>query len=224
VARDEANAEHVCVRVSDTGIGIPPEMLASIFDLFVQVGSPLEHRAGGLGIGLTLAQKVVAKHGGTIEALSAGQGQGSEFLIRLPLTLQPFSMGTSGFSQSSVPVSRTHRILIVDDNSDHTDSLAALLRMNGHEIVTAYDAEDALTKAMSFRPTVVLLDIGMPRMNGYELARRIRLEPWGEAAILVALTGWGQADDRRRSKAAGIDHHLTKPVEFAAIAKLLSGA
>jgi CheY-like chemotaxis protein len=126
--------------------------------------------------------------------------------------------------RAEAPAPRSHRILIVDDNSDHTDSLAALLRMAGHDIATAYDAEDALARATAFRPTVVLLDIGMPRMNGYELARRIRLEPWGEAAILIALTGWGQADDRRRSREAGIDHHLTKPVEFPAIAKLLFGA
>jgi PAS domain S-box-containing protein len=225
VARDEIDPERVCVRVSDTGIGIPEDMLASIFDLFVQVGNPLEHGAGGLGIGLTLAQKVVAKHGGTIEAHSAGPGQGSEFVIRLPLTSQasqPFSSGGPGVDRADVSVSRTHRVLIVDDNSDHTDSLAALLRMAGHEVLTAYDAENALARATAFLPSVVLLDIGMPRMNGHELARRIRLEPWGEATILVALTGWGQADDRRRSREAGIDHHLTKPVEFAAIARLLS--
>ena len=222
VLRDELTSERVCVRVSDTGIGIPANMLASIFDLFVQVGSPVEHGAGGLGIGLTLAQKVVAKHGGTIEALSAGPGQGSEFVIRLPLAPTPFPTAVSGVGQADIPASRTHRILIVDDNSDHTDSLAALLGMAGHEIVTAYDAEDALAKAPSFRPSVVLMDISMPIMDGYELARRIRLEPWGEAAILVALTGWGQTEDRRRAREAGIDHHLTKPAEFAAITKLLS--
>jgi len=224
VMRDEVDPERVCVRMSDTGMGIPEDMLASIFDLFVQVGNPLEHGSGGLGIGLTLAQKVIAKHGGTIEAHSAGPGQGSEFVIRLPLTSQPFPSGAAGHGRPDVPASRTQRVLIVDDNSDHTDSLAALLKMAGHEVMSAYDAEDALARAAAFRPSVVLLDIGMPRMNGYELARRIRLEPWGGATILVALTGWGQADDRRRAREAGIDRHLTKPVEFAAIAKLLSGA
>jgi len=224
VLRDEEDPECVCVRVSDTGIGIPEDMLASIFDLFVQVGSPLDHGAGGLGIGLTLAQKVIAKHGGTIEALSGGPRQGSEFVIRLPLTSLPFPARLPSLGRPDLHASRNHRILIVDDNSDHTDSLAALLRMTGHDITTAYDAEDALAKARSFRPSVVLLDIGMPRMNGYELARRIRMEPWGETTLLVALTGWGGAEDRRKSKEAGIDHHLTKPVEFAAIAKVLSGA
>lgn len=220
----ERGAGNVSIRVSDTGIGIPPHMLASIFDLFVQVGDPREHSAGGLGIGLTLAQKVVALHGGTIEAQSAGPGEGSSFTIRLPVVAAPVLSAKPVRTPLEAKPAARHRILIVDDNLDNADTLAVLLKLIGHEVRTAYQAEEALSRAAGFEPSVVLLDIGMPGMSGHELARRIREKPWGRTATLIALTGWGQDEDRRRSQEAGVDYHLTKPVELAEITRLLPGS
>ena len=221
VRRGEGTGRPVFIQVADTGIGIPKNMLGSIFDLFVQVGDPREQSAGGLGIGLTLAHKVIALHGGTIQALSDGPGQGSSFTIRLPTVPAPLPVSKPARTAAETKGTPQHRILIVDDNSDNADSLAALLRLAGHEIITAYGAQEALARAEGFGPSVVLLDIGMPEMSGYELARRIRSETWGRSATLIALTGWGQDEDRRRSEEAGVDHHLTKPVELTEITRLL---
>ncbi len=213
---------HVLIRVQDNGMGIPPEMLSSIFDMFTQVDRTLERSEGGLGIGLTLVQRLVELHGGSVEARSEGPGKGSEFLVRLPLAAEVESpRPASGEAEERrAPVAR--RILVVDDNRDAADSLGMLLRMNGHEVQTAHDGLEAVGAAATFRPEIVLLDIGLPKLNGYEVARRIRERETGRDVVLVALTGWGQEEDRRRSSEAGFDYHLTKPVELDALKRLLA--
>jgi PAS domain S-box-containing protein len=212
----------VVIRVRDTGIGIPADMLARIFDLFTQVDRSVERFQGGLGIGLTLVQRLVAMHGGTVEARSAGPGQGSEFVLRLPRAgagapgARPATAGPE-----AVTAADRYRILVVDDNHDAAESLAMLLGMLGHDVRSAHDGLAAVETAEAFQPRVVLLDIGLPGLNGHDVARRIR-EQRGDDVVLVALTGWGQEEDRRRSREAGFDHHLTKPVEFGALTKLLA--
>jgi signal transduction histidine kinase len=211
------------VSVRDNGIGIPANMLAGIFDMFTQVDRSLERSHGGLGIGLSLVRRLVDMHDGTIEAHSKGTEEGSEFIVRLPLDIQPplelppVSEGPKATSLSGC------RILVVDDNSDSADTLGMLLRLKGNEIRTAYDGLEALEVAESFHPELVLLDIGLPKLNGYEVARRIRQQQWGRDLIIVALTGWGQDEDRRRSHEAGFNFHIVKPVELAALEKLLAG-
>jgi two-component system CheB/CheR fusion protein len=222
VANDPASSgerqrpHEVVLRLRDTGIGIAPEMLPQVFDLFAQADRPLDRSQGGLGIGLTIVRRLVEMHDGSLEAHSDGLGQGSEFVVRLPALPVPPGNGVG-----EVPVARPtaapaqrRRVLVVDDNRDSIESLALLLRMQGHEVTTAYDGPSALEKAAAWRPDVVLLDIGLPMMNGYEVAQRLRQQPGLEKTVLAALTGYGQQEDRRRSKAAGFDHHLTKPVDL----------
>jgi PAS domain S-box-containing protein len=202
--------------VRDSGIGIPRDQLASIFEMFTQLSPPLERGAGGLGIGLTLAKRLVKMHGGTVEARSGGPGRGSEFTIRLPIA-EP---QRSEDARASVarPVPRTSlRVLVVDDKEDSAKSLAMLLEMTGNQVRVAHDGVAAVREAEQFRPHAMLLDIGMPRMNGYDAARAIRREPWGRDIYLIALTGWGQEIDRLRSREAGFDQHLVKPVAPAEI-------
>ena len=211
----------VVLRVRDNGVGIPREMLARIFEMFAQVDSSLERTAGGLGIGLTLSRTLVELHGGTVEAKSSGAGRGSEFIVRLPLAaaadpVLPSPMAAEGTQQGPLG-----RVLVVDDNADSADSLARLLALDGYDVRVANGGMEALHEAASFRPDVVLLDIGLPMMNGYDVARRIRTEPWGTDMRLVALTGWGQDEDRRRSKEAGFDDHVVKPVDPVALRALL---
>jgi len=214
----------VLIRVRDTGIGIPAEMLPRIFDMFTQVDRSLERSEGGLGIGLTLVRQLVEMHGGTVEAHSEGPGQGSEFVVRLPIaaTDGDLESGQAAGGAEKAVAPATRRILVVDDNRDAAESLGMLLSMMGNEIHTVHDGLEAVKAVAAFRPDVVLLDIGMPKLNGYEAARRIRQQPEGAGVVLIALTGWGQEDDRRRSREAGFDHHLTKPVEFADLQKLLA--
>ncbi|HEX9206598.1 MAG TPA: ATP-binding protein [Steroidobacteraceae bacterium] len=203
------------VRVRDNGIGIPADMLPKIFDMFTQVDRSLERTRGGLGIGLTLVRKLVELHGGTIEARSGGAGQGCEFIVRLPVA-EPATGTVPAPSPRetarTAPASR--RILVVDDNRDAADGLALLLQTSGHEVQVAYDGCEAVRAARAFQPDLVFMDIGLPGLNGYDAARAIRGEPWGQRMALVALTGWGQDEDRRRSREAGFDHHLVKPVSF----------
>ena len=208
-------------RVQDTGIGIPEEMLDRIFDMFTQVDRYLERTTGGLGIGLTLVRKLVALHGGTIEARSKGPGEGSEFVVRLPRTR--VSTKTKVQDQPGLRdiAPMTRRIVVADDNLDAAESLAKLLRLYGHEVWTAHDGAEAVRMVDSYQPEIVLLDIGMPKLNGYEVAREIRKHPGGRRRILVAVTGWGQEEDRRRSMEAGIDHHIVKPVEEDALVEVL---
>jgi PAS domain S-box-containing protein len=219
----EVQAEQVLVKVKDSGIGIPREMQPRVFEMFTQVDHSLERAQGGLGLGLTLAQRLAEMHGGTITAHSDGPGKGSEFVLRLPLAArveEPAPSSAHADSQASTAAGGT-RILVVDDNQDAAESLAMLLRMIGHEVHTARDGLEAVEAAMARRPDVVLLDIGLPKLNGYEAARRIRQER-GEGVTLIALTGWGQEEDRRQSRDVGFDHHLTKPVDFIALQKLLA--
>jgi two-component system, chemotaxis family, CheB/CheR fusion protein len=220
----EREGESVVVQVKDTGIGIRREMLSQVFELFTQAESSLARSQGGLGIGLTLVQRLVEMHGGTVEARSAGPGQGSEFIVRLPVA-EPAEdgerQGDPGAGERA-PEPAGMRILVVDDYRDAADSLAVLLRMMGHAVHTAYDGLEALEMAAAWPPEVVLLDIGLPKLNGYEVAERLRAEHGGDLA-LIALTGWGQPEDRRRAHEAGFDHHLTKPVELDALRQLLAG-
>ncbi len=217
----------VVLSIRDNGIGIAPEMLTRIFEPFVQAARRLERSQGGVGIGLTLVQKLVELHGGTVEAYSEGLGRGSEFIVRLPLPIAP-DLRTNGEPHPPAlePVrlnhaSTRHRVLVVDDNVDAAVSLGMLLKLAGQEVRVAYDGPAALRQATDFRPHLVLLDIGMPGMDGYEVCRRLRRESGLERTTVVALTGWGQDEDRRRSHEAGFDHHIVKPVEPSALQRLL---
>ncbi len=216
-ARDGEAA--VCVR--DDGIGIPADHLADIFEMFSQVAPALERSQGGLGIGLALARGLVELHGGSIEARSPGAGQGSEFIVRLPVALNG-RPDAAGDAQDAVAADSMLCVLVVDDNRDAADSLAMMLELTGHQVHTAHDGEAALADAERFAPDVVLLDIGMPGMNGYEVAMRLRETPHGRRARIVALTGWGQEDDKRRAVEAGFDQHLTKPVDPASLNAVLA--
>ncbi|MBK7974534.1 MAG: PAS domain S-box protein [Deltaproteobacteria bacterium] len=208
---------HALVRIADHGLGIPHEMLPRVFDLFTQVDRSLARSSSGLGIGLTLVKRLVELHGGTVEARSEGVGLGSEFVVRLPLahgdaaapSAPAIDPGSDGAPHRPPPL----KVLVVDDNRDAADSLGMMLRMQGHEVVTAYDGEQALTTARQLEPDVVLLDIGLPRMSGYDVAREIRARPWRQGVVLIAVSGWGQLEDRRRSDDAGFDRHLVKPVD-----------
>jgi PAS domain S-box-containing protein len=212
----------VVTRVRDTGVGIPADMLPKVFDIFTQVNRSLERSQGGLGIGLSLVKKLVEMHGGSVEAHSEGHGTGSEFVVRLPVVLSLAGSHRAEDAGAKVTATARRRILVVDDNRDSATSLAMMLRIMGNEAQTAHDGLEALDVAAAFRPDVILLDIGMPKLNGYETARRIRQEPWGKNVVLVAVTGWGQEEDRRRSHEAGFNIHMVKPVEPAALEKLLA--
>jgi PAS domain S-box-containing protein len=210
----------VVVRVIDNGIGIPTDKLPQVFDLFAQLDPSMERSEGGLGIGLTLVQRLVAMHDGTVEAKSQGLGTGSEFIVRLPTRGAAVKQGPQATEQP-FPVEK-RRILIVDDNRDAADSLAVLLRMMGNEVHTAHDGLEAVGAAAAFKPDMVLLDISLPKLSGYEAARRIREQEGGKDMLLVALTGWSQEEDRRRSREAGFDHHMNKPVDFDILKQLLT--
>lgn len=210
----------VAVSVRDNGVGIPANMLPRVFEMFTQVDRNLERSQGGLGIGLSIVKKLVEMHGGTVAAESGGHDAGSEFTISLPVVLS-VAEPTGDDEEPALPSSR-RRILVVDDNKDAAISLAMMLQLMGNETKTAHDGLDALDVAAAYRPDLILLDIGMPRLNGYETARQIRQQPWGKSIFLVALTGWGQEEDRRKSNEAGFDSHMVKPIEPAALEVLLA--
>jgi signal transduction histidine kinase len=214
----------IVFRVRDTGIGIAPEMLRRVFDLFVQVDNSLDRSQGGLGIGLTLVRSLVELHGGSVQVFSDGPGSGSEFVVRLPALANPLPDAAGGnLSMSGDRGPPQRRILVVDDNVDSAESLAMVLRVTGHQVRTAHDGAEALEVAAQFAPEIVLLDIGLPKMNGYEVARVLRSRYPDRDILIVALTGYGQEEDRRRSREAGFDHHLVKPVQPAVLKPLLSG-
>ncbi|QJW98524.1 N-6 DNA methylase [Frigoriglobus tundricola] len=220
----ERDGDEAVLRVTDTGIGIAPDMLPRVFGMFVQVDPTATRSQGGLGIGLMLVKNLVGLHRGTVEAHSAGLGTGSEFVVRLPLV-------SRGSVQPEVPDAgqKPHerhpgrRLLVVDDNVDAADTLATLLRLSGHDVRVAHSGAAALAVVTDYRPDMAFLDIGMPGMDGYEVARRLREQPGLQRAVLVAVTGWGSPEDRRRTTEAGFDHHLVKPVEPAVLEKLLAG-
>ncbi len=221
-ARREGDATAVSVR--DTGLGIPADMLPRVFDMFAQVDRTLKRSQGGLGIGLTLARTLVEMHGGRVEARSEGPGMGSEFTIRLPLAAEDSKAAevrTRAGGAQPAGLSQ-QRVLVVDDNRDAADSLGMLLKFLGADAHVVYDGPSALQALHIYRPAVVFLDIGMPGMDGHEVARQVRQVPEFRGVLLIAMTGWGQEEDRRRSKAAGFDHHLVKPADADALQALLS--
>jgi PAS domain S-box-containing protein len=222
----ERAGEDAVVRVADTGIGMPPEQLPRIFDMFAQVDEPGSNKAGGLGIGLSLARSILDLHGGTIEAKSDGPDTGSEFLVRIralegdaPQATTVRRHGPRIQPQRSATV---QRIVAADDNADALDAVAQMLRMRGHEVQTAADGAEAFEMVRMHRPDIALLDIGMPGIDGYEVARRIRQEPWGREMLLVAMTGWGQQRDKQQAEEAGFDTHLTKPVDLEILERVLA--
>jgi PAS domain S-box-containing protein len=211
------------VRVRDPGIGIAADQLPRIFDMFMQIDTSLERSVSGLGLGLTLVKNLVEMHNGTVEVNSDGIGKGTEFVVRLPIMA-----GATKPSPPEPPTSESsrttaRRILVVDDNRDSAESLAMLLKLTKNDTHTAYDGLEAVEAAATWKPDVILFDIGLPKLNGYEACRRIREQPWGRRMIMVALTGWCQQEDRQRSSEAGFDGHLVKPVDLAALTQLLAG-
>jgi PAS domain S-box-containing protein len=213
--RDEA-----VLRVRDAGVGIAPEVLPRIFDLFTQAERSLDRSQGGLGIGLTLVRQLTNLHGGRVEASSV-LGQGSEFVVRLPVVRTPASQRTVIPAEVAQPT-KSLRVLVVDDNKDQAESVAILARMSGHDVRTAHDGPTALQATDDYRPDVLLLDIGLPGLDGYEVAKRIREHPTRKNIVLVAMTGYGQETDRQRSQEAGFDHHLVKPVDFGKVREILA--
>ena len=212
----------VVVSVTDNGIGIPTHKLQQVFEMFTQVESNLERSQGGLGIGLSIVQRLVQMHRGSVEARSDGPGSGSEFVVRLPVVFAHNEYQPVDEANPAPPMSSL-RILVADDNVDSAEILAMLLTLKGYDMKTAHDGDAALDVAATFRPDVILLDIGMPKLNGYEVCRRIRQQAWGKRIKVIAMTGWGQEDDRRKSHAAGFDFHLVKPLNLDVLYKLLAG-
>jgi two-component system, sensor histidine kinase len=215
------DGDDAIISIRDTGIGIRAEMLPHVFDLFFQTGRAKSREQGGMGIGLALARSIVEMHGGQVEARSDGPGRGSEFVVRLPLAAGPSQDERVEGEMAVASELASHRVLVVDDDHDVADSLVMLLQLMGADVHVAYSGEAALATVAKFKPDLALVDIGMPNMDGYETARRIRLMPEGKNLVLVALSGWGRDDDRRRAMGAGFDHHFVKPMEFDALENLL---
>ena len=222
--RVSIEADTLQIAVRDTGIGIAPEMLSTVFEMFSQIEPHQERAEGGLGIGLALVKGLVELHGGQIEARSAGAGSGSEFIVSLPCLHT--STGTFARLTESNEISDQRRqglhVLVADDNQDGAESLAMLLRLSGYRVTVAHSGPATLEAVLRLRPDIAVLDIGMPGMSGYEIAQRIRQQAWGDRMTLIAVTGWGQEDDRRKAQTAGFDHHLTKPVDIVELQQLFS--
>jgi PAS domain S-box-containing protein len=216
------DGDEAVITVKDTGVGIPPPMLPKVFDLFWQVDRSLEKSQGGLGVGLAIVKRLVEMHGGSVEAKSEGYGMGSEFILRLPVVLSVMQEQQEEAGDQPAQPTPGQRILVADDNVDAARSLAMMLKLMGYEVRTAHNGLEAVEAAEAFRPVLILLDIGMPKLNGYDACRRIREQPWSKNAVVVALTGWGQDEDKRRAQEAGFAGHLIKPVEPSALDKLLA--
>jgi CheY-like chemotaxis protein len=210
------------VTVADTGIGIPEDKLDAVFEMFTQINDTNETGHTGLGIGLTLVKRLVELHGGKVEVHSRGRNLGTTVRVCLPALPQPALIGTGPLANGpSQPTLSRRKVLVVDDNADALESLSRLVTVLGNDVCKARDGQEALDAAQEFQPDIVLMDLGMPNMNGYEAARRIRQQPGGRKLLLVATTGWGQEEDRRRTTEAGFDRHLVKPIEAAALRELL---
>jgi CheY-like chemotaxis protein len=210
------------VAVRDAGVGIPADALPWIFDMFAQVDGSLDRSQSGLGIGLTIVKRLVEMHGGAVDARSEGSGRGAAFTVRLPIADGAAPLGPPMTLEPPAPHTITRRVLVADDNRDAAESLSMLLRLMGNEVRTVHDGMEAVEEAADFRPDVILLDIGMPRLNGYDAARLIREQRWSEGTMIVALTGWGQEEDKRRASDAGFDRHFTKPLDPAQLQRLIS--
>jgi PAS domain S-box-containing protein len=219
----ERQGSEVIVSVRDTGLGIPANDLPRIFDMFSQVDRSIERSTGGLGIGLALVKGLVEMHGGTVTAMSAGQGKGSTFMVKLP-AFERTAAPVAAVRSESEPhyAGPLRRILVVDDNRDSANSMAIMLKLMGNEVRTAHDGIEAVEAAQEFRPKAILMDLGMPRLNGYEATRQIREQTWGRQMLIIALTGWGQEADRSQSQEAGCDGHLVKPVNLSDLESLLT--
>jgi CheY-like chemotaxis protein len=221
--RVAADAQEITIAVCDTGIGMSSDVLRRAFVMFSQAQTSMDRSDGGLGIGLALAKGLVELHGGAIEATSPGPGKGSEFVVRLPRrTISESKHMAMALEPKGTAVRR--RILIADDNRDAADSLAVLLRIEGHEVTVANSGREALASINRLLPEIAVLDIGMPELDGYEVARQVRQQSLGRAVVLIAVTGWGQESDKARALAAGFNHHFTKPVEPARLCQLLRAA
>jgi len=219
----KAENERALISVRDTGVGIPEGMLVQVFDLFTQVEGSDRLGSAGLGVGLAMVRLLVELHGGSVEARSAGPGRGSEFVVSLPLAARESRAAAKGTVASSMtPFLPRRRVLVVDDNRDAADSLGMLLEVAGADARVVYDGPTALEALPVYCPQVVLLDVGMPGMDGYSVARRIREDPRYGSVALIALTGFGQEQDRLRSLSAGFDHHLTKPADLNVLERLFA--
>jgi two-component system, sensor histidine kinase len=218
VARE---GEEAILRVTDTGRGIPPEMLSQVFELFAQGEQPIDRSLGGLGVGLTLTRRLVELHGGTITAFSEGEGRGAQFTVRLPIeaTAAPLRAPSP-----TLPSGQPRRILIIEDSHDARESLRLLLEAQGHHVREVGDGIRGVAIALAEHPEIVLIDLGLPGLDGYEVARALRSTPYGKTATLIAVTGYGQSDDRRRSHEAGFDAHLVKPISYGAVARLITAS
>ncbi len=212
---------HIELAVADTGVGISQELLPSVFDLFVQGDPPLGRIGGGLGVGLTLVKEIVTMHGGSIAAKSAGPNLGSEFTLRLPQFVENDQVAGTSQKSPQTQVEATHRILVVDDNRDSAETMAMLLQLSGHTVRVAFDGPSALPAVREFQPELVLLDLGLPGLTGYEVAKKVQEMTLAHRPMLVAMTGYGQQGDRQRTRAAGFDHHLVKPVDLEMLQQIL---
>ena len=216
----EREGNEIVVGIQDTGVGIPAEVLPHVFDMFTQADRSLDRAQGGLGIGLTLARKIVQVHGGAVQAYSDGANKGSKFVVRIPIISEPaFRKAEIGYVNLA-PAVRPRRILVVDDNADSTETMSILLKLSGHEVDVAGDGESALEAAGKFQPDIILLDVGLPGMHGYQVAQRLRSQPENKNVVIVALTGYGQEQDRQRAIEAGFDYHFVKPVDFTKLESL----
>lgn len=218
----EREGNDAAITISDTGVGIPPPMLPAVFEMFTQIERTLPRAQGGLGIGLTLVKRLVELHNGSVSAQSEGEGRGSTFTVRLPILSEDVEKPSPAPVTNSIPSIASKRILVVDDNRDSAKTLSMLLKLTGNEIRMAHDGQEALGIAEEFRPEVILLDIGMPVLNGYDTCRALRAKDWGKSVRIIALTGWGQDEDRRKTADAGFDGHLVKPVDHAELMRLLA--
>jgi CheY-like chemotaxis protein/anti-sigma regulatory factor (Ser/Thr protein kinase) len=217
----QQEGDEAVLRVSDTGVGIASELLPRIFDLFTQAERSLDRSQGGLGIGLCLVQRLVVMHGGRVEVNSV-LGQGSEFVVRLPVTVDFVPEPTLTCNETTTRSGPSVRVLMVDDNVDAAQSLGLLLKASGHDVRTVYDGLSAVEAALEYRPNVVLLDIGLPGLDGFEVAKRLRQQPTLSNIVLVAITGYGQEADLQRSQDAGFDHHLVKPTDIGKVQDILA--